>query len=234
MTNIVRIAAIVGLALSNAAVTHAVSVGTLDTFENGTTQGWFAGLFTNPPIPPHVVAGGGPFGDDDAHLVITATGDFGAGSRLTAINASQWAGDYLAEDVTAIEMDLKNLGASDLTIRLLLLSPGNAAITTFGAFLPAGAAWAHVVFPIDVGGLTAVGGTVAGALSGVTQLRIVHNPLPTFGTPPVVGALAVDNIRVVPEPGAILLLGSTVMLIAVVGGVYRRRGHRPRKTSPVS
>ena len=43
----------------------AITIGQIDTFQTGTTAGWFAGgLGTGgaPPTPPHVVPNGGPAG----------------------------------------------------------------------------------------------------------------------------------------------------------------------------
>jgi hypothetical protein len=59
--------------------------------------------------------------------------------------------------------------------------------------------------------LTALLGTVNGALANVDDFRIFHNPDPAFPGPPigpprVEALLGVDNIRAVPEPTAVLLL----------------------------
>jgi hypothetical protein len=42
------------------------------------------------------------------------------------MNATQWAGDYLAAGIDGIAMDLRNLGTTDLTVRLLLEDPMGA------------------------------------------------------------------------------------------------------------
>ena len=101
-------------------------VGQIDTFQDGTRDGWFAGglgLGQVPPIPPQVVANGGPAGTGDQYLQITAVGGNGAGSRLVAINLTQWAGDYLTSGISGIAMDLRNFANTDLTIRLLFEDP---------------------------------------------------------------------------------------------------------------
>jgi hypothetical protein len=96
----------------------AVAIGQVDRFQDLTTDGWFAGgLGTGqvPPVPPEVNGSGGPGGAGDAFLQITAQGGTGPGSRLTAINATQWTGNYLAAGVGSIGLDVRNLGSIDLT-----------------------------------------------------------------------------------------------------------------------
>ena len=101
----------------------------MDTF-SASAEGWFAGggpLGGIPAVPPAVQPGGGPGGAGDPFLRITATGASGPGSRLVAMNGAQWSGDYLAAGVAALEMDLINIGASDLTVRLLFEDPSSGA-----------------------------------------------------------------------------------------------------------
>jgi len=138
---------------------YAVSIGLTDTFTTD-EQNWFAGglapPFSIPPVPPDQKPTGGPGGAGDGFLQITATGGAGAGSRLVAINGSQWTGNYLAAGVNTIAMDLQNQGATDLTIRLLFENPmggppTDEAVTSFGAVLPAHSAWMHFLFPVDPG-----------------------------------------------------------------------------------
>jgi hypothetical protein len=70
-----------------------VTLGQIDTFEDGTTQNWLVGLLGAPhPAPPVNVPTGGPAGVDDNYLLLSAIGGVGAGNRLTAINVSQWGG----------------------------------------------------------------------------------------------------------------------------------------------
>src|SRR6185295_5265377 len=79
------------------------SIGLKDTFQDGTTDGWFAGGGPGggvPPVPPQVIPTGGPEGAGDQFLQITSNGIAGtAGSRLVALNAAQWAGNYLAAGI---------------------------------------------------------------------------------------------------------------------------------------
>jgi hypothetical protein len=192
----------------------AVSLGQVDTFEDATTQGWVVNLLGtgSHPAPPANVPSDGPAGADDNYLLLTSVGGAEvAGNRLTVINATQWAGDYSAAGVTGIAMDLRNLGSTDLFLRLLLEDPTtgpptNSAVSTDAIFLPAGGAWTHVLFEVTAADLTAVLGSVGAALADATLLRIFHNPTAGFPGPSIVASLGVDNVRAVPEPGVAFLL----------------------------
>lgn len=193
---------------------------TIDTFEDGTTMGWF--VPGGPAIPPANIPDGGPGGAGDAYLRVVANGqNDGPGSRLSVLNDAQWMGDYLAAGVTAIAMDVNNFGPGDLVVRLLFENfgpapgpPTDLAVTLADVTVPAGSGWIPIVFDLSPGNLGAVVGTVGGALSDVNVLRIFHNPNathpgPMVGPPPVAATLGIDNIRgigSVPEPVTMLLL----------------------------
>ena len=215
-----------------------------DTFQDGTTQNWFAGggpLGQVPPAPPTVVAGG-PGGAGDMFLQITANGGAGPGSRLTAMNAVQWAGDYTGAGLTRIELDLINLGAADLSIRLLFEDPTvgppqNTAVTTFVAFLPVGSGWMHFGFDIEAADLTALTGDAATLLGQTSLLRIIHSPSPALAVP-VAGVLGVDNIQgnadldgvPISEPGNLSALAIGLLGLLVFRSRFRRP---PRLASQV-
>ena len=75
----------------------------------------------------------------------SAVGGAGAGNRLTVINIDQWSGDYTAAGISAISMDLRNLGTTDLNIRLYLEDPIGGpptdAAVTGPVLLPSGGDW---------------------------------------------------------------------------------------------
>jgi hypothetical protein len=139
---------ILAIAMLIAGNAIAVTIGQIDTFQSGTTEGWVAGggpLGQVPPVPPHAVTSGGPGGSSDAYLVITSQGGSGPGSRLTAFNIfGQWAGNYLASGIGAIAMDLNNLASTELTIRIEFENPfagGDEAVTNTGITLNPGWFW---------------------------------------------------------------------------------------------
>lgn len=198
----------------------AVTIGQIDTFENETTENWFAGGLGPPnqvpPVPPTVITTGGPGGAGDAFLQITGLGGDGPGSRIVAMNQTQWTGNFLG--ISGIRMDLNNFGGSDLTIRLMFENPlfgppTDIAISTAGVVLPANSGWVNVLFPIAPGDLTPLMGTAPAALANTTLLRIFHSS--TVSLPqPQQGVLGVDNIQAVPEPGGALLVLSGIAAIA--------------------
>jgi hypothetical protein len=160
-------------------------------------------------------------------MVLTATGAPGPNSRLTVLNGSQWTGNYLAAGVSLITMDVINLGQTDLYLRLmfedpLLGPPTNIAYSTNSIFLPAGSGWTTVGFIVVPESLTPGLGSVNGALTGTTAIRLYHSqnpgfPNPVFPIDPVNGQLGVDNIRAsaIPEPATTFLLGTGLAALAV-------------------
>ena len=197
---------------------------TIDDFEDGTTEGWIVGAPAegSHPNPPENISTGGPAGAGDAYLQAQATGGAGAGSRLSVLNLSQWTGDFT--DVTAIGMDVNNFGPEELALRLLFVNfaepggfPTDVAWTLAPVIVPSGSGWDDVLFSLSLANLFAPFGTVAGALADVDEMRLFHNPQPSFGgpgigAPAVVATLGIDNvdaitnITAIPEPSSVLLM----------------------------
>jgi hypothetical protein len=215
-----------GLLMANPA--RAVTLGQVDNFEDGTTQGWMVAVLGAPhPAPPDNIPSGGPAGINDNYLQLTAIGGLGPGSRLTVINLSQWTGDYLAAEISFIFMDVNNFSNTDLALRLLVADPvggppNNLAFSTDPIIVPANSGWQHIEFPFTANDLTAGIGTVAAALSNATEFRIFHNPDPNFPGPAVTAVLGVDNITAAPLPSSLLLLGGG--LLGLMGQTRRMSG----------
>lgn len=231
------LAAAFACGMLTATAASAISIGLVDDFEDGTTANWTVAL--GPigavhPAPPQNVGSGGPLGAGDAFLQLTSIGGSGPGSRLVGINAAQWAGDYLTAGVTAIAMDLRNFGDTDLELRLLLENPmgapPTAAAYSASILLPTGGAWTRAVFALDALSLTSVLGDVNALLANVTALRLVHAPDVLDPVPAIVGRVGVDRITAlgdtvpppseVPEPGTFGLLAFALLALG------RMRRHR--------
>jgi hypothetical protein len=217
----------------------AAAVGQIDTFSTG-TQGWHVGNPMN-PNQPSTVATGGPAGAGDAFLRLISDELSGpnGGNKLDVMNDAQWAGNYGSAGIGAISMDVNNMGTTDLFLRLLLETanpapgpPLNAALTTVAQQVPANSGWIHIVFPLMPGDLTAVLGTATGARANVDQVRLFHNPDPTFFGPPssiptITAELGVDNIQAlaaVPEPATLGLVAFGLGAAAAAG--RRRRSDK--------
>lgn len=233
MMRFAAVAALVAFSAMLSSPARAVTLGQVDTFE-ASIEGWFAGggpFGAVPPVPPSVVASGGPAGADDAYLQVASNGSAGPGGRLVAMNGAQWAGDYLAAGVDGIAMDVRNFGTTDLTLRLLFedpmgAPPANLAVTSFALTLFAGGDWTHVVFPIAPPDLTALMGDASTLLSNTTLLRLYHGTNAAFPGEQIAGLLGVDNIAAVavaavPEPASLALL------LAGLGLLGLGRGRRP-------
>ena len=207
------------------------------TFEDGTTQGWVVNLvgMGNHPAPPENIADGGPLGAGDNYLQLTAIAGDASGSRLNAINASQWAGDYIDEGVTAITMSAINLGQTDLFLRLAFEDPipgppSNIAYSSDPIFLGAGSGWTTLMFPVGPAFLTAGLGDVLTALQNTTVIRLYHSeadnfPNPVFPIDAIDAQLGADNIAAVtaiPEPATLSLLATGIA--AAAAQRRRRRG----------
>ena len=184
--------------LLHPAVGSAVTLGQVDDFQDGTTQHWVVGNPFEPNQPVNDT--GGPAGPNDHYLRLTADGLPGGGGRLVVINQTQWGGNYLAAGVNAITMSVNNLGTTDLSLRLYVADgttqqPLDTAISTNSVFLPAGSGWTTATFLLSPAHLTALRGNVQQALTNAREVRIFHNPAPTFPPPPVAASLGVDNIK---------------------------------------
>jgi hypothetical protein len=184
----------------------AVTLGQIDDFETGNSQGWGNGGGGAPP--PNILTGG-PSGPSDHYLSFSADGTTNQGGKLTLINSIQWAGNFSAAGVQAVSMDVTNEGPTPISLRIMLTNSlnrqpnGTTVVSTTPVTVPVGAGWIHAVFPIDPSHLTLSAGTNASAaLTGAVEMRIFHSPVPAFPGPPVIAQLGLDNIKALRGPTA--------------------------------
>src|SRR5438128_1719277 len=88
---------------------NALTLGQVDDFQDGTTDGWTTGHST-----PANMATGGPSGAGDRFMQVVSTGGFGADSKLVVFNPSQWLGNYTGAGITGVAMYLANFGTQTL------------------------------------------------------------------------------------------------------------------------
>jgi hypothetical protein len=230
-------ALLVGVLLPSSGLAGPI-LGQVDTFQDGTLQNWATG--NRGPGQPINISNGGPAGSGDHYLLLTANGGRADG-RLTVFNRSQWAGNFLAAGVNAVEMDLKNFGTTPLFIRVAVKSNTGATspgfVSTVPFVLPADGEWHHAFFPLGEASLTEVNSTIlslAALLSNVGEFRILNGQNPELNGDPITSQLGVDNIQatVIPEPGTLALLGLGCGLLALASRLRRRRGSLPLGGGP--
>jgi hypothetical protein len=227
-SRLVLLAASVALgAVVHAAPSYAIVAGQLDNFEDGTLQNWQAGGAANPNGPVNITTGG-PAGVNDNFMRLTSNGG-SAGGKLVVFNSNQWSGNYNAANIGSIQLQVNNLGNTNLVLRLILENAlaGQSLGTLSSASVPAGSGWTTVSFPITSANLS--GGTVSTVLNNVTNVDLIHSPnFTTFrsASPNIVAQLGVDNIRAlaVPEPGTLVLAG--IGSAVAIGAMLCRRASR--------
>ena len=143
---------------------------------------------------------GGPLGAGDAYLRLRGRGGLSSGSKPTAINVQQWTGSYSAAGVTRISADVRNAGPTQLALRFQLMSLLGKIFVTAPVMVPSGSDWVRATWLFDAANLIpidVVPGDPAQALTGLVEVRLVHNPQPTISTdaPPIVADYGIDNIR---------------------------------------
>lgn len=168
-----------------------------DNFQDGTTQGWGSGAPN--PNPPVVIIDGGPSGTGDAYLLVTSNGTSGAGSMLITYNINQWSGDFITAGVTTVSMHMNNFNSEELNMRVVLQGPGGNFWSVDPVNLPAQSGWQVVQFSLLPADLTG-GANYNATLSGVTQFRIIHNPVGSHMGAVIDAELGVDNITAAADP----------------------------------
>lgn len=210
------------LALLLAARAHAITLGQIDDFEDGTTQSWTDG--SPSPNPPVNVADGGPSGAGDGFLQDVSAGGNGPGSALVVFNFTQWIGDYVAAGVGALAMDIANLGSDPLYMRIAFEGAGGGRYgSTDAAVLPADGEWYHLSFDLAAVSLISGEDPLEVVLGDLTTLRILSSEAgPAWTGDRIAATLGVDNITAVgavPLPGAAWLM---LCAVGAIGGLRRR------------
>jgi hypothetical protein len=213
----------------------AITLGQIDNFYDGTTQGWTGGTsLSNQPT-------GGPGGTGDRYLQLNS-----GGGSLGTYNLIQWSGNYAAAGVTRVNIDLKNFGPAPVSMRLMLFTPGCAfggtGCTAWSqrnaTVLPPGSGWVKVEFSLAEADLVPVlgGASYAASMANVERIHLKHDPgvqnPPGYPNPPqtpncclVDAVLGMDNVIALPEPswGAGLLAGVLSLLLVPQGQFGTRR-----------
>jgi hypothetical protein len=120
----------------------------------------------------------------------------------------------MAAGILSLAADLRNNGTTTLSMRLAFNGPGGWFVTTV-APVTAFSGWTSRVFDIRPAALvSAGGGDPAATLAAVSELRILHSAAVDYRGAKVSSSFMVDNVRAIPEPSAVMLVGLTGFFLA--------------------
>jgi hypothetical protein len=207
----------------------AVTLGTIDDFQMGTTAGWAGGATLSN------AANAGPMGAGDGALSVAATS-----GRVAIVNTSQWTGDFAAAGIRQIVMDVRHANAFPLQLRIGLASgvvgsggSGDTYVSADAVAVANDGLWHRVALGLSAADFlphpanSNPAPSAAAALASVSHFRILHNPAANFLGANGPATFFLDNIRAVPEPAGVCLW--VAGMIALGRGLGRRR--RGRRSS---
>lgn len=157
-------------------------------FNDRTPQGWDNGN----SAPDPTIRLGGPDGDMDPYLRVSADGD-GAGGRAVVFNSSaDWTGDKLAS-FDSLRIMAANFSDKELTIRITISGAGEQITSNEALDLAANdESWVSFSYALDE--MNFSGGNVVTALSSVTKVEVFHGA--ADGAAPFIEAeIGLDNVE---------------------------------------
>ncbi len=186
----------VGLAVSHA---FAIAPYSLDTFQNGTLSGWSGS--TQASTLPSIVSTGGPAGANDKYLRVKSNGGTTAGGKLSIHNETQWAGDYVTNKITAVELDVKNEGTTTIKYRFVIEGISGARfVSTVPVTITPNSGWIHIAFPINSSSMTLTqgAGTLNECIATGYRIWLRHSDTASNNGSAIVAQIGVDNIFAIP------------------------------------
>lgn len=193
----------------------AVFLNQIETFDSPTD--WTSG--SRNPTPPIIRPSTGPDGAGDPALQISSSVGGGPGSRLIAFNRGDWTGNYSAQGITGLSLDLRNTGQSNLFVRIAVNGPGGWFVTD-GQAVNSGLGYASFLFGIEPAQLSpaatqsSLGDDPNATLADVTEIRILHSVADQSAIGEVANAtLRVDNITAIPEPSFGIIAGLSLIFL---------------------
>ncbi|MCB9837733.1 MAG: hypothetical protein H6813_00190 [Phycisphaeraceae bacterium] len=209
-------ALISGAVAALAGAAHAATPGFVETFQSG-LNGWGS----NPSLVTLVTSGGAD-GAADAYAAVSDTGFSELLIRRSATDGPEFSGNFLAAGITGIAFDVNELGIDDgLSIRVGFGTLGNFWVSNT-SIDPQADTWETFSVQLIESNFTEVfgaGGTWNAAMSNVQRFQIRHDADPIGIMPdPSTGDFGVDNIRLIPTPGA-----GGLLALAGAAALRRRR-----------
>lgn len=188
-----------------ASAAPAVDSNEVDTFDDGTLENWTVGV-SDPMANANAPTFGADCGDEgagDGCMILRSSGQDGLGGKLSVFNETQWVGDYVGSVIVGLRLKANNLGDQDVVLRLRLenadAGDGAQSFITVGSLsVPAGVGYVEGVIPLTPQTLNSVAtALIAENLSGVTKLRLFHNPAVSFRGPLEMHEVHLDDLQAV-------------------------------------
>jgi hypothetical protein len=189
-----------------ASTADAITIGTTDTFEDGTDMGWTGGS------SPVNVSGGQA---SSKALEFSSTG-----GKLAAYNTdTRWAGDYIAAGVFGIKGYFQNQSTIPMEIRLVMFNGRFERWTSSGPLeMGVSSMWVEHTFEISESEMTRVLGSTAYATSfaNIDRVMFRYDPgAPDSGGTNVTGGIRMDNVEAIGAPGP--TISGDINLLNTVG-----------------
>ncbi|MGE0002700.1 MAG: hypothetical protein AB7T05_11600, partial [Fimbriimonadaceae bacterium] len=175
-----RLALVLPALIAGLAANAQIVPGQVDDFEDGTVMNWGGGDL------PVNVPDGGPTGAGDNYLQLSSDGGPFAGGKLATYNLTQWGGDWGGAGVTSVSGFFRNLGATDIHLRMVLFDsaiPQSRWTSNNAQVLAPGSGWVRLTFSALEADLTLVQGTgtYPVLMADVERLMFRHQSGPPAG-----------------------------------------------------
>jgi len=208
--------------LCAAPTTGQISLGTVDDFTIASTNGWTHGGFSN--LPTHNTGAG--LDGLAGHLQNISDGAGSGGRWFTFNSDARWMGDYVSAGVSVLEFDFDNRSGNGTgaNLRIALNGPGGWFISD-DMLVADGTGWQTMGFDLlALNHLSGGSGVLTDTLSSATRLEILSSvsDIPSVAGPgfvrgdQLIADFRIDNIRAVPEPGALVLIVMSALGLVVL------------------
>ena len=190
--------------LALAGTAQAIQYGQIDNFPSTDPMGWMKGF--NSTMPPSVISDGGPAGVGDGYLQNISTGVGSADSKQIFFNQAQWTGDYFANHVTRLQVDMANFSSATLYMRVVMEGNAGSYASATPTVLAPNSGWQNVTFNLTAGSMSDIfggsSGPLANVLSGIFEVRILSSQSGgTRNGDTVASTLGMDNLHARTLPG---------------------------------
>jgi hypothetical protein len=208
-----NIIGVVGAVIVLSLPASAAVLGFVDDFAAPGTSGWTSLISNSNP------GTGGIGGDGDGFLLLSSSVEFHFGTHNDTPN---YQGNWSAAGITQLSFYLNDVGTDEpFSFHFLFTGgPTGQPETTWlrdASLEPPNGSWQQYVVDLtDGSGWTRVRGdaTFAEVLAEVEDAQFRHDLPPYVASPDsIMGDLGIDQITLLPEPGSMLLLAVSLLLL---------------------